>query len=116
MELTELKDKVVKTYKGNPFSKIEILRKIEQDKAVFPFNQYELLLTTFLAKGNITYENYLEIREEYITRNPYLWIFEIAVPRGFGESFAQTYLLGKCSKLQPASKQLDINYHGQYDL
>lgn len=116
MELTELKDRILQAYKGNPFMKIQICNKIEQDKAIFPFNEYELLLTTFLAKGNITYETYLEIREEYIARNPYLWIFEISAPRGFGESFAQTYLLGKCSKLQPASKKLDKGYHGQYDL
>ncbi|MCM1034493.1 MAG: hypothetical protein NC038_02845 [Paludibacter sp.] len=116
MELTELKNRILQAYKGNPFMKCQIMSRIEQDKSIFPFNEYELLLATFLAKGNITYETYLEIRGEYIAKNPNLWIFEISAPRGFGESFAQTYLLGKCSKLQPASKQLDKNYHGQYDL
>lgn len=116
MELTELKDRILSEYKGNPSSKIQILRKIENDKAIFPFNEYELLLSTFIAKGNITYEKYLEIRAEYIANNPNLWVFEISAPRGFGESFAQTYLLGKCSKLQPASKKFDSQYHGQYDL
>lgn len=116
MELTELKDRILQEYKGDLFSKMQILRKIENDKAIFPFNEYELLLSTFIAKGNITYEKYLEIRAEYIANNPNLWVFEISAPRGFGESFAQTYLLGKCSKLLPASKKLDAQYHGQYDL
>lgn len=116
MELTELKDKILREYQGDPFSKTQILHKIENDKAIFPFNEYELLLSTFIAQGNITYEKYLEIRTEYIANNPNLWVFEISAPRGFGESFAQTYLLGKCSKLLPASKKLDTQYHGQYDL
>lgn len=116
MELTELRNRILQEYKGNPLMKAHILRTIEKDKAIFPFNEYELLLSTFIAKGNITYEKYLEIRADYIANNPNLWIFEISAPRGFGESFAQTYLLGKCSKLHPASKKLDPQYHGQYDL
>ena len=45
-----------------------------------------------------------------------MWIFEISAPRGFGESFAQTYIQGKSSKLEKPSKKLDPNYSGQYDL
>lgn len=116
MELTELKEIILQAYEGEPSTRDDILREIENDRAIFPFNEYELLLSTFIANGNITYEKYKEIRAEYIANNPNLWIFEISAPRGFGESFAQTYLLGKCAKLQPASKKLDEQYHGQYDL
>jgi len=58
----------------------------------------------------------LEIRTEYISENPNLWIFEISAPRGFGEKFAQTYVRGICSKLKNPSKELDSEYSGEYDL
>ncbi len=58
----------------------------------------------------------MEIRSEYISKNPNLWIFEISAPRGFGEKFAQTYLLGKCTALKQPSKKLDSGYSGEYDM
>jgi hypothetical protein len=64
----------------------------------------------------LTYEQYIDIRAEYISANPNLWVFEISAPRGFGEKFAQTYVQGKCSKLKSPNKKLDPNYSGDYDL
>ena len=69
-----------------------------------------------MDKGGLTYEQYINIRTEYITANPYLWVFEISAPRGFGEKFAQTFVQAKCSKLQMPSKKLDADYSGEYDL
>ena len=37
-------------------------------------------------------------------------------PRGFGEKFAQTYVQGKCSALKKASKKVDPDFSGEYDL
>lgn len=69
-----------------------------------------------MEKKGLTYEQYLDIRTEYINANPNLWIFEISAPRGFGEKFAQTYIKGKSNKLLMPSKKLDPNYKGEYDL
>ena len=38
----------------------------------------------------------MEIRDEYIARNMYLYIFEISAPRGFGEQWAQGHLKEDC--------------------
>lgn len=116
MELTELKNKIIGAFNGTKTELAEILSTIENDKSVFPFNEYELLLTTAIARNKLTYEKYLEIRAEYIAQNPNLWIFEMSAPRGFGETFAQTFLLNKSTQLKSASKHLDKNYHGEYDL
>jgi hypothetical protein len=89
---------------------------VEKDQAIFPFNEYEYLICNLIEKGGLTYEQYLDIRTEYISENPNLWVFEISAPRGFGEKFAQTYVQGKCSKLKKPSKKLDPNYSGEYDL
>ena len=89
---------------------------IEQDKSVFPFNEYEHLICNCINKGGLTYQQYVDIRTEYINSNPNLWLFEISAPRGFGEKFAQTYVMGKCSKLKTACKKFDSSYGGEYDL
>ena len=116
MELSELKDKIIQSFSGVQNDLETILRLIEQDQAMFPFNKYEYLISSLIAKGGMTYAQYMEIRTEYISENPNLWIFEISAPRGFGEKFAQTYIQGKCSKLKRPSKKIDPDYSGQYDL
>lgn len=116
MELTELKDRIVATFSGTESDLEDALAMVEQDQSVFPFNEYEHLICNLINKGGMSYDQYIEIRTEYISKNPYLWIFEISAPRGFGEKFAQTYVQGKCSKLKKPSKKLDSNYSGEYDL
>jgi hypothetical protein len=116
MELTELKDKIISSFTGSEKDLNQVLDLVEKDQAMFPFNEFEHLICNLLHKGGLSYDKYVEIRTEYISENPNLWIFEISAPRGFGEKFAQTYVQGKCSKLKNPSKKLDKNYSGEYDL
>lgn len=116
MELTELKDRIISSFRGTNDDLQSVLQMVEADKSIYPFNAYEHLICSLINKNGLTYNQYLEIRTEYISENPNLWIFEISAPRGFGEGFAQTYVQGKCSKLKKASKKIDPNYAGEYDL
>ncbi|MCS6796899.1 MAG: hypothetical protein NZ516_13170, partial [Raineya sp.] len=116
MELSLLKDRIIANFKGNSQELELILDLVENDNGIYPFNEYELLICSLMKQGSLTYEKYLEIRSEYISQNPYLWLFEISAPRDFGENFAQTYLMGKCPLLKKASKKLDKNFSGEYDL
>ena len=116
MELTELKDKIISSFSGPESDLKQILEVIEVDQSIFPFNEYENLICNLINQGGLTYKQYMDIRSEYISENPNLWVFEISAPRGFGERFAQTYVQGKCSNLKKASKKLDLDYSGQYDL
>ena len=116
MELIELKNKIINSFDGSKSDLADMLALIDKDEAIFPFNEYEHLICALINKGNMTYDQYLEIRAEYISENPNLWIFEISAPRGFGEKFAQTYIQGKCSKLKKPSRKTDPNYSNQYDL
>lgn len=116
MELTELRDKIIASFTGSESDLENVLAMVEEDQSIFPFNEYEHLICNLIHKGGMSYEQYIEIRTEYISENPNLWIFEISAPRGFGEKFAQTYVQGKCSKLKKPSKKLDPNYSGEYDL
>ncbi|MGI9211065.1 MAG: hypothetical protein ACR2HF_01215 [Methylococcaceae bacterium] len=88
MELTELKDRIVATFSGTENDLADVLAMVEQDQSVFPFNEYEHLICNLIDKGGMSYDQYIEIRTEYISENPHLWIFEISAPRGFGEKFA----------------------------
>lgn len=116
MELTELRDRIRASFTGSKEDLDAVIAIVEEDRAIFPFNEYEHLVCNLINRGGLSYEQYIEIRTEYISENPNLWIFEISAPRGFGESFAQTYIQGKCSMLKKPSRILDPNYAGQYDL
>ena len=116
MELIELKNKIISSFSGEKSDLDNILNIITQDQSIFPFNDYEHLICSLIDKGGLSYKKYIEIRNDYISKNPNLWLFEISAPRHFGERFAQTHIIAKCSKLKSASKELDPNYEGEYDL
>ncbi|MCY4474329.1 MAG: hypothetical protein OXC83_02715 [Chloroflexi bacterium] len=83
--------------------------------SVYPFNEYEYVISNLLAMDVLDIESYYELRDDYIARNLYLYIFEISAPRTFGESWAQGHLKGLVPDLQKPSKKLDSEYSGQYD-
>jgi len=115
MELSDLRNRICAAFSGKPSDLERVLQIVEEDDAVFPFNEYEHLICHLLDGNTLTFEEYMEIRSEYIAQNPNLWIFEISAPRGFGEKFAQTYVQGKCPKLLKPSKKLHDAYSGEYD-
>lgn len=116
MELSELKNKICDSFQGESERLRRILELVEDDYSVFPFNDYEHLICRLIDNGGLTFQRYLDIRNEYISENPNLWLFEISAPRGFGEKFAQTYILGLCHEAQKANNKIDQNYSGEYDL
>ncbi len=116
MELSELKNRICNCFAGEPEDLQNILQIIDEDQAVFPFSEFEHLICQLMEINELTFQQYMEIRSEYINENPNLWIFEISAPRGFGEKFAQTYVHGKCPELKKPSKKLDSDYSGQYDM
>lgn len=115
MELSELRTKIIEAFAGSADNLEEVLQMVDGDQSIFPFNEYEYLICNLIEKGGLTYEQYIDIRTAYIRANPNLWIFEISAPATFGK-FAQTYLRGKCAKLEMPHKKLDIYYSNDYDL
>jgi hypothetical protein len=82
---------------------------------VFPFNRFEYVISHLIASDILDLEQYLEIRNSYLERNKYLYIFEITAPRTFGETWAHRHLNELVPELKRPSKKLDPNYSGQYD-
>ncbi len=83
--------------------------------SVYPFNEYEYIIATLLAAGKLSREEYIDLRDTYIARNLFLYIFEISAPRRFGEASAQGHLKELVPELQKPSKKLDKTYSGEYD-
>jgi hypothetical protein len=83
--------------------------------SVYPFNEYEYIISSLIGLGGLTLDDYYELRDEYIARNMYLYIFEIGSPRGFGESWAQGHLKELVPDLVKPTKKLEPNYSGDYD-
>lgn len=84
-------------------------------RSVYPFSEYEYVISHLLAAGRLTLDEYCQLRDEYIDRNLYLYLFEISAPRGFGEVWAHGHLRQLVPSLLRPTKKLDPAYSGQYD-
>ena len=93
----------------------EVRDRLESLVSVYPFNEYEYIISTLLAMDVLTLDGYQELRDDYIARNLYLYVFEIGAPRTFGEAWAQGHLKELIPALQKPSKKTDPAYKGQYD-
>src|SRR5574337_21973 len=89
--------------------------KLSELYSVYPFNEFEYVISTLLGRGVLTLDQYYELRDGYIERNAFLYIFEISGPRTFGEAWAQGHLKELIPDLRKPSKKLDPSYSGEYD-
>ncbi|MDR0611247.1 MAG: hypothetical protein LBG58_14150 [Planctomycetaceae bacterium] len=94
----------------------ELRDRLDNLVSVYPFNEYEFIISTLLGLEKLTLDDYYQIRDEYLDRNMFLYIFEISSPRGFGEHWAQGHLKELVPKLKRPNRAIDPNYSGQYDL
>lgn len=85
-------------------------------ESVYPFNEYEYIITSLMGFGKINLDDYYEIRDSYLSRNVYLYLFEIVAPRGFGERWAQGQLMSMEPDFLKPTKKLDETYNGEYDI
>ncbi len=83
--------------------------------SVYPFNRFEYIISHLIAAGAIDLSEYLDLRNAYLQRNKYLYVFEITAPRSFGEKWAQRHLNEIVPELQRPQRRYDPNYSGQYD-
>ena len=83
--------------------------------SVYPFNEYEYIISHLLAAQKISLDEYYELRNSYIDRNLYLSIFEISAPRGFGDKWALGHLKELVPDLKRPSKKIDAEYSGEYN-
>ncbi len=85
-------------------------------KPVYPFNEYEYVISTLLAMDVLTLDGYHKLRDSYMNRNrnQNLHLFARG-SRSFGK-WAEGHLRGLVPGLQEPSDIIDPVYSGQYDL
>lgn len=96
--------------------KKELKDRLDNLISVYPFNEFEFIISSLMGLDKISLDDYYEIRDEYIARNMFLHIFEISAPRVFGEQWAQGHLMELVPELVKPSKKSDPGYSGQYDV
>jgi hypothetical protein len=89
---------------------------LDEIDSIYPFSKYEYIISTLLSKTILSFEEYLELRDDYINRNLFLHVFEITAPRGFGDTWAFSHLLSVEPELKRPNKKIDPTYQGEYDL
>jgi len=83
--------------------------------SVYPFNEYEYILTFLMDRGSLTFNQYEDIRRNYVATNRYLNLFGLS-PRVFGQVWGEKHLMDMDARFQKPSTALDPRYEGQYDL
>lgn len=92
-----------------------IRARLDELISVYPFSEFEYIISHLLAADKLALDEYYALRDDYVYRNLYLYLFEISAPRGFGETWAHGHLKELVPTLQRPSKGSDPDYAGQYD-
>ncbi|MGC2420400.1 MAG: hypothetical protein WA405_01995 [Candidatus Acidiferrales bacterium] len=92
-----------------------VRERVKELYSVYPFNEFEYIISTLLGRSILTLDQYYEMRDDYMERNVFLYIFEISGPRTFGETWAQGNLKNLVPELHKPSKKSDPHYSGEYD-
>ena len=113
--INELKNKIIEMKKLTNDSFDLSDERLDDLYSVYPFNKFEYVISHLIATKTITLQEYLDIRNSYLERNKYLYVFEITAPRTFGETWAQRHLNEVVPELKIPSTSLDPTYSGEYD-
>lgn len=87
---------------------------LENLQSVYPFNEYEYIISHLLAADKLSLNEYYELRNSYLERNLYLCIFELS-PAGFGDRWSTGHLKQLVPDMKIPNRKLDPNYSRQYD-
>ncbi len=113
--INELKELINEFNKKNGYQKDLDDNVLDRLYSVYPFNKFEYVISRLISSGIIDFNDYLMLRNSYLERNKYLYLFEITAPRTFGETWAQRHLNEIVQELKRPSSLYDPQYSGQYD-
>ena len=87
-----------------------IINAILDGKALYPFSVEGQLLEYFLSIGEISYSQYDQMKTDYIQRNQYLELFDMA-PRTYGQTWGEQHIRSLFPQFLKATKE---NLAGAY--
>ena len=83
--------------------------------SVFPFSQYEYIITFLVDRQVIPFSEYEKLRKNYVSANRYLDLYGLA-PRIFGQIWCEKHVMDLDARFRKPDRSLDPEYDGQYDL
>lgn len=93
----------------------EFRSRLESLQSVYPFNEYEYIISTLLGLDKLALDRYYDLRDRYIDRNCFLYVFDLT-SRRFGDTWAYGQLKSIVPEVRKPSRDLDPSYHsGEYD-
>lgn len=96
--------------------KEKLKNSLKELMSVYPFNEYEYIISNLLGINKITLEDYLKIREEYLARNEYLHIYEkYGSPTAFGITWAQSHIHAIVPEMKKPTKNEYPGFDNEYD-
>lgn len=90
------------------------LKMITEEKSIFPFSVESRIMAYLLSSNTISYHQYLQLSREYMHRNQYLDLFEMA-PRTFGETWGETHILSLFPEFIKATKENMSTFYPDFD-
>lgn len=96
--------------------KEKLRNNLKELMSVYPFNEYEYIISNLLGVNKITFEDYLKIREEYLARNEYLHIYEkYGSPTAFGITWAQSHIHAIVPEMKKPTRKEYPDFDNEYD-
>lgn len=89
--------------------------RLESLVSVFPFNEYEYILMFLRDHSIITFAEYEQLRNGYVSSNKYLSLYGLA-PRIFGQIWGEQHLRDLDTRFKKANTTIDPSFQGEYDL
>ena len=83
--------------------------------SAYPFSEYEYIIMVLLDRNVISFDEYEQLRGDYVCANKYLELFGLA-PRVFGEIWAHQHIIDLDGRFARPSKDIDPEFEGEYDL
>lgn len=94
----------------------KLKNRLEDLISVYPFNEYEYIISNLLGLDKIRLSDYLEIRDEYLIRNEYLHIYEkYGSPTAFGITWAQSHIHAIIPEMKKPTKKEYPDFDNEYD-
>ncbi len=93
----------------------EFRSRLELLQSVYPFNEYEYIISTLLGLDKLALDRYYDLRDSYLDRNCFLHVFDLT-SRRFGDTWAYGQIKSIIPEIRKPSRNLDPSYQsGEYD-
>ncbi len=108
-------DRLLRNTRGDQ----KTINAILNSKALYPFSVEGQLLEYFLSIEEITYPQYAQLKDDYIQRNQYLELFDMA-PRTYGQTWGEQHIRSLFPQFMKATKEnlagAYPDFDGEFDL